>query len=125
MDHGKGEPSSPKARRALHRFFELGILIKGIDCGLELVGGLLLLFLSPAAISGVLFFFVQGELKEDPTDLVANLLLAPSSARIGIEVVTHTRLHVEVSRVRYRAIVESFLSVGEQGKCGSSIEIRP
>jgi hypothetical protein len=32
----------------LPRFFELGILIKGVDGGLELVGGLLLVFLSPA-----------------------------------------------------------------------------
>jgi uncharacterized membrane protein len=39
------------------------------------VGGLLLLFLTPTTISGILFFFIRGELKEDPTDLVANLLL--------------------------------------------------
>ena len=62
-------------RWTLHRFFELGILIKGIDGGLELIGGLLLLFLTPAAIAGILFFFIKGELKEDPTDLIANLLL--------------------------------------------------
>ena len=58
-----------------HRLFELGILFKGIDGALELAGGFLLLFLSPAAISGLVFFFIRGELKEDPTDLVANLLL--------------------------------------------------
>src|SRR5260370_7085268 len=62
-------------RRILHRFFELGILIKGVDGGIELVGGLLLVFLSPVAINRVVFFFVEGELKEDPADLVANLLL--------------------------------------------------
>jgi uncharacterized membrane protein len=62
-------------RRILHRFFELGILIKGVDGGLELFGGLLLLFLAPATINGILLFFIRGELKEDPTDLVANLLL--------------------------------------------------
>jgi len=59
----------------LHRFFEVGILFKGIDGGLELVGGLLLLLLSPAAINGIVFFFISGELREDPTDLVANLIL--------------------------------------------------
>src|SRR6516162_2882962 len=57
------------------RLFQLGILFKGIDGGLELVGGLLLLFLSPAALSGIVFFFISGELREDPTDLVANLIL--------------------------------------------------
>jgi uncharacterized membrane protein len=39
------------------------------------MGGLLLLFLTPTTINGILFFFIRGELKEDPTDLVANLLL--------------------------------------------------
>ena len=76
--HNKGaqvRSQHPNRRRTLRRFFELGILIKGIDGGLELLGGLLLLFLTPATITGILFFFIRGELKEDPTDLVANLLL--------------------------------------------------
>jgi uncharacterized membrane protein len=64
-----------KFRKTLHRLFEVGILIKGIDGGLELLGGLLLLVLSPGTISGIVFFFVQAELKEDPTDLIVNLLL--------------------------------------------------
>ena len=73
-------------RRFLHRFFELGILFKGIDGGLELVGGLLLVFLSPAAINRVVFFFLEGELKEDPTDLVANLLLHIMRSAIKVKV---------------------------------------
>ncbi len=80
----QGESRNLGARRILHRFFELGILIKGVDGGLELVGGLLLAFLSPVAINRVVFFFVAGELKEDPTDLVANLLL--HSTRTAIEI---------------------------------------
>jgi len=62
-------------RRTLHRLFELGIIIKGIDGALELVGGLLLLFLSPDQISDIISFFIREELREDPADLVANLLL--------------------------------------------------
>jgi uncharacterized membrane protein len=73
-------------RRILHRFFELGIIVKGVDGGLELVGGLLLLFLPPAAINRVLFFFVEGELKEDPTDLVANLLVHTTRSAIEVRV---------------------------------------
>ena len=69
------ESRHPSRKRTLHRFFQLGIFVKGVDGGLELVGGLLLLFLTPATISGILSFFIGGELKEDPTDLVANLLL--------------------------------------------------
>jgi uncharacterized membrane protein len=68
-------PRSGAKARLLHRFFEFGLLAKGVDGALELIGGLLLLFLSASAIRGVVFFLVQGELKEDPTDLVANLLV--------------------------------------------------
>jgi uncharacterized membrane protein len=75
MNRAEEEPRNLKRRRALHRFFEVGVVAKGIDGALELIGGLLLLFLSPAAIRGIIRFLVQGELKEDPTDLVANLLL--------------------------------------------------
>lgn len=59
----------------LHRIFVLGVIAKGVDGALELFGGLLLLLLSPAAIRGTIFFLVRGELKEDPTDVVANLLM--------------------------------------------------
>jgi uncharacterized membrane protein len=51
------------------------VIAKGIDGAVELIGGLLLLFLSPAAIRGVILLLVQGELREDPTDLVANFLV--------------------------------------------------
>src|SRR5258708_25044487 len=73
-------------RRVLHRFFELGMLIKGIDGGLELAGGFLLILPPPAAINRVVFFLVKGELKEDPTDLVANLLLHTTRSAIDVRV---------------------------------------
>jgi uncharacterized membrane protein len=59
----------------LHRIFVLGVVAKGVDGALELFGGLLLLLLSPTEIRGIVLFLVQGELKEDPTDVVANLLV--------------------------------------------------
>ena len=83
---GQGESRNLGARRILHRFFELGILIKGVDGGLELIGGLLLVFLSPRAINRAVFFFVRGELKEDPTNLVANLLLHTTRSAIEVRV---------------------------------------
>jgi uncharacterized membrane protein len=83
---GQGESRNLQACSILHRFFELGILIKGVDGGLELVGGLLLIFLSPAAINRVIFFFVEGELKEDPTDLIANLLLRTTQSTTEVRV---------------------------------------
>ncbi len=51
------------------------MLAKGVDGALELAGGLLLVLLSASQIRGTILFLVQGELREDPTDLVANLLL--------------------------------------------------
>jgi uncharacterized membrane protein len=66
----------------LHRIFELAVLAKGLDGAVELIGGLLLLVLSPAAIKSTIFLLVQGELKEDPTDLVANLLVHNTSTVI-------------------------------------------
>ena len=83
---GQCESRNSGAGRLLHRFFELGILIKGVDGGLELIGGLLLIFLSSVAINRVVSFFVQGELKEDPTDLVANLLLHTTRSAIEVKV---------------------------------------
>jgi uncharacterized membrane protein len=52
----------------------------------SLVGGFLLVFLSPVPINRVVFFFVEGELKEDPTDLVANLLVHTTRSAIGVRV---------------------------------------
>src|SRR5579875_446903 len=66
----------------LHRIFELGVLAKGIDGALELIGGVLLLVLSPSALRGTIFILVEAELKEDPTDLVANLLVHNTSTMI-------------------------------------------
>ena len=86
LGRGEGKLLNLMMRRILHRFFELGIIIKGVDGGLELVGGLLLVFLPPAAINRVVFFFVEGELKEDPTDLVANLLLHTTRSAIEVRV---------------------------------------
>ena len=58
-----------------HLLFEIGVLAKGIDGAIELICGVLLLFLSPHAIWSVAAFLIQGELLEDPTDPVANLIL--------------------------------------------------
>jgi uncharacterized membrane protein len=78
----------------LHRLFELGVLAKGVDGAFELFGGLLLLLLSPAAIRGTIFLLVQGELKEDPTDLVANLLVRNAGTVIQSRVPASTFLIV-------------------------------
>lgn len=59
----------------LDKVFEGGIIIKGISGGLEFLGGLFLLFISPATIHNFLVFVTQREIVEDPHDKLANFLL--------------------------------------------------
>jgi uncharacterized membrane protein len=58
----------------IHVFFNLSVITKGIDGALEIVGGLLLLFISPDRISAVIQVLTQHELSEDPRDLIATYL---------------------------------------------------
>lgn len=57
------------------KVFEGGILLKGLSGLLEFLGGLLVLFVSPASIHNFLTFVTQRELLEDPHDIFSNLLL--------------------------------------------------
>jgi uncharacterized membrane protein len=67
--------TSSQPRRALHSAFEVGIVMKGIDSLFEIMGGVLLLLVTPAQINRIVLFLLQHELSEDPRDVVANLLL--------------------------------------------------
>lgn len=55
--------------------FLLGLLLKGLDGAIELVGGAILLWLSPDRLVALTQQAVAGELSEDPQDLIANVLL--------------------------------------------------
>lgn len=57
------------------KVFEGGIILKGVDGLLELLGGLLVLFISPARLHGFIDFATHRELVEDPHDKIANLLI--------------------------------------------------
>jgi uncharacterized membrane protein len=73
----------------LDRTFAVGIILKGLDGILEVIGGLLLLVVSPAAIDRISRFLTQHELSEDPRDFLATHLLhvagslTSSSVRFG------------------------------------------
>ena len=58
-----------------HISFEVGLIIKGIDGILEIVGGFLLLYLNPNRMGQLIAVLTQHELSEDPKDLVANALI--------------------------------------------------
>lgn len=59
----------------LDRFFRVALILKGLDGVLELVGGILLLVVTPDQIDAVVRFLTQHELSEDPNDLIANAVL--------------------------------------------------
>jgi uncharacterized membrane protein len=60
--------------KTLRRLFDFGVAIKGIDGVLEIIGGLLFLFISQSSLNGIVITLTQHELFEDPDDLIANAL---------------------------------------------------
>jgi uncharacterized membrane protein len=70
-------------RDLLDRTFEVGIIAKGLDGLLELIGGILLLAVGPTTINHVIARITQHELSEDPHDLIANGLLHVGAGLTG------------------------------------------
>ena len=64
-----------KCKNLIHKTFEVGIFLKGANGVLEIIGGVLLLAVSPRAISRLAVFLTQNELSKDPKDFLANFLL--------------------------------------------------
>ena len=64
-----------KYARIVHKAFGIGILLKGVDGVLEIIGGILLFLIPPDAINYLVRVLTQGELSEDPRDLIANFLV--------------------------------------------------
>jgi uncharacterized membrane protein len=72
-----------RPRDLLDQTFEVGIILKGLDGALEVIGGFLLLVLSPATIDRVTTTLTQHELSEDPNDLLATHLLKTAHGLTG------------------------------------------
>ena len=72
-----------KPKDRLDRVFEIGIIAKGLNGAAELVGGLLLLFVTPARIHHLAAVLTQGELSEDPHDFIATHLLHTANGLAG------------------------------------------
>ena len=75
-----------KPQNWLDRVFEVGIIVKGLNGCLELIGGLLLLFATPDRIHHLAAMITQGELSEDPHDLIATHLLHTANGLTGAAV---------------------------------------
>ena len=72
-----------RPRDLLDQTFEVGIILKGLDGVLEVLGGLLLLMVSPATINRVVTSLTQHELSEDPHDILATHLLKTAHGLTG------------------------------------------
>jgi uncharacterized membrane protein len=65
------------------RAFFVGIVLKGLDGVLEVVGGALLLIVSPATINRLTAALTQHELSEDPHDFFSTHLLHAAGSLSG------------------------------------------
>ena len=72
-----------RPRDLLDQTFEVGIILKGLDGVLEVIGGLLLLVVSPATIDRIVTSLTQHELSEDPHDVLATHLLRTAHGLTG------------------------------------------
>ena len=64
------------ARFRLHIAFEIGVILKGLNGLLELIGGLLLLVFPPSTIQRFVVGLTHNELSKDPNDFIATHLRA-------------------------------------------------
>lgn len=64
----------------IHDFFEIGILLKGLDGALQIIGGFLLMFVNPTRLSKIVLLITQHELFEDPNDQISQYLIKLSNS---------------------------------------------
>ena len=72
-----------KSGDLLDRAFAVGIILKGLDGVLEVVGGVLLLIVSQTTIDQISRALTQHELSEDPHDFLATHLLHSAGSLTG------------------------------------------
>jgi uncharacterized membrane protein len=64
-----------RIQKLLHEAFDIGIILKGIDGVLEIIGGIILAAVKPSFVNQVVMLLMSHELSEDPRDVFANFLL--------------------------------------------------
>jgi uncharacterized membrane protein len=62
----------------LDQSFKVSVTLKGIDGILEIIGGLIVLWMSPSGVNSLVALVVEHELSEDPHDFIATHLLSAS-----------------------------------------------
>ncbi len=64
-----------RAGGIFHLSFELALLVKAFDAFVEILCGVLLIFLNPSAANQFIVQLTREELSEDPNDIIANALI--------------------------------------------------
>ena len=101
-----------KPRDRLDRVFEIGIVGKGLNGLAEVAGGVLLLFTTPTRLHHLVAALTQGELSEDPHDLIATRLLHTTNGLTGHAVLfgaVYLLLHGVVKVVLVVALLQNRL----------------
>ena len=96
----------------LDRIFDTSVTLKGLDGLLELVGGILLLFLSPARLNAVAAFLTQHELSQDPKDFIATHVVSYAhslSASVSLFLAFYLLSHGVVKIVLVAALLKQKL----------------
>jgi uncharacterized membrane protein len=65
----------PRREGIYRRLFDIGIFIKGFDGVLELIGGLLFLFVTHSALDHLVKILTEHELAQDPADPFSNAIV--------------------------------------------------
>ena len=66
--------------KGFDRTFRIGLWLKAADGILEIIGGLLLLVVTPSEINRIIQLLTVHELSQDPNDLLSNFLLNSTNA---------------------------------------------
>jgi len=68
-----------RSNNFFHKLFQAGVILKGVDGALEVIGGIFLFFIDPTRINRLAALLTQHELNEDAKDVIANYLLNAAS----------------------------------------------
>ncbi|MDB5265106.1 MAG: rane protein [Parcubacteria group bacterium] len=69
-----------RQENTIRRAFVVSLILKGLLASIEIIGGLLLFFVTTGMVQLIVSLFTLGEVLEDPHDIVANFILGFAQA---------------------------------------------
>lgn len=100
--------SRPGSKGAVHAAFEVGVVLKGIDGALEVIGAALLLAIPPTRIAQWVGLLTAHELSQDPHDLLATRLVH-AAAHLSVGAQTFASVYLLTHGVVKVALVWALL----------------